>query len=198
MHNRAGYLVVPLTLALSTCVLGQQRNDTQYTYEPRSAPGDGQKFLAQMAGDWEVAKTFYPRSGKPDVAKGECRQTMINGGKFLKSEFTFHADAGDTTGLGLIGYETETGKFTSVWMDSRQTRMSIRQSKERFNGKEILLFSKSLEDSNGSSRLSRTVTQLEDGGSKIVHRQYTSGSDGKERLVMELVMTRKSAVKEKD
>lgn len=192
MKNRSALLIAFVSLTTAAGVLGQQRNDPQSSYEPRSAPGDGQKFLAQMAGDWVVTKTFYPRTGKPDVAKGECKQTMINGGRFLKSEFTFHADAGDTTGLGLIGYESETGKFTSVWIDSRQTRMSIRQSKDRFNGKEILLFSKSLEEGNSSPRQSRTITQIEDPGNKIVHRQYTAAADGKERLVMELVMTRKS------
>jgi len=33
------------------------------------------------------------------------------------------------------------------------------------------------------------VTRLEDGGKKIVHRQYSPTPDGKERLVMELILT---------
>src|SRR4051794_35028700 len=108
----------------------QQRppKDPQSTFEPRSAPGQGQKYLQRFVGAWTVTKTFYPRSGEPSVAKGDCTQTMINDGKFLKSEFTFHSESGDTTGLGLIGFEPETGKFTSVWLDSRQTRMSLRQA----------------------------------------------------------------------
>jgi hypothetical protein len=36
------------------------------------------------------------------------------------------------------------------------------------------------------------VTRLEDDGRKIVHRQYALSPDGKERLMMELVMTRKA------
>jgi hypothetical protein len=35
------------------------------------------------------------------------------------------------------------------------------------------------------------VTRLEDAGRRIVHRQYTASSDGSERLVMELILTRK-------
>jgi hypothetical protein len=88
----------------------------------------------------------------------------------------------------LIGFEPESGRFTSVWMDSRQTRMSLRQSKEPFNGSEIVLFSKSLDEDGRPARQSRTITHLEDGGKKIVHRQFSAGSEGKERLVMELVM----------
>jgi hypothetical protein len=37
----------------------------------------------------------------------------------------------------------------------------------------------------------RTVTRLEDDGRRIVHRQYTAGEGGRERLVMELILTKK-------
>ena len=186
---RFGSLLAVVLLLSAVTAIAQEKKDAQSSYEPRSGPGAGQKFLAHFVGQWEVTKTFYPRSGQPSIAKGECRQTMINDGRFLKSEFVFHSDSGDTTGLGLIGFEPESGRFTSVWTDSRQTRMSLRQSKESFNGKEIILFSKSLDEEGRPARQSRTVTHLEDGGKKIVHRQFSTGSDGKERLVMELVMT---------
>jgi hypothetical protein len=185
-------LIPKFSVVLLLCapiVVGQEKKDAQSSYEPRSAPGDGQKFLTRFVGEWDVVKTFYPRSGQPSVARGECRQTMINDGRFLKSEFVFHSESGDTTGLGLIGFEPDSGRFTSVWIDSRQTRMSLRQSKDRFDGREIVLYSKSLDDEGKPARQSRTVTQLEDDGKKIVHRQFTAGGDGKERLVMELVMS---------
>ncbi len=169
----------------------QEKKDPQSAYEPRSGPGAGQKFLEKFAGDWNVDKTFYPRSGEPVRIKGECRQTMINGGRFLRSEFTFGQGESRTTGLGLIGFQVESGKFTSVWTDSRSTRMSLRQSPDKFDGEEIVLVSRSL-DEGGERRRSRTVTRLEDGGRKIVHRQYALGADGKERLMMELLLTRKA------
>src|SRR5215468_10476424 len=66
-----------------------EKKDPQSTYEPRSKPGAGQKFLEKFVGDWDVVKTFYPRTGDPVRGKGECKQTMIHGGRFLRSEFTF-------------------------------------------------------------------------------------------------------------
>jgi hypothetical protein len=166
------------------------RPDPQSAIEPRSGPGAGQKFLARLVGDWEVAKTFYPRSGEPAKSPGTCRQTMIHDGRFLQSEFVFTGDA-KTTGLGLIGFDPAAGVFTSVWTDSRQTRMSFRQGREKFDGKRIVLFSDSLGSDPGGRR-SRTVTELSDDGNKIVHRQFNLAGDGPERLVMELVMTRKA------
>jgi hypothetical protein len=172
---------------------GQEKKDPQSAVEPRSAPGAGQKFLERFVGDWEVTKTFHPRAGDPVTARGTCRQTMTHGGRFLQSEFTFDGPAGKTTGTGTIGFEPDTGLFNSVWVDSRSTRMSLRRSKDKFDGTEIVLYSRSLDDTEG--RQSRTVTRLEEGGKKIVHRQYSPTPDGKERLVMELVMTPAPPVK---
>jgi Protein of unknown function (DUF1579) len=193
---------VILIVAAMTCLvsLGQSqppaaREDRQSSYEPRSGPGAGQKFLEVFVGAWDVTKTFYPRSGgQPVRAQGQCRQTMIHDGRFLQSEFLFDAAGRKTTGLGLTGFEPASGRFTSVWTDSRQTRMSIRQSREPFNGKEIVLFSRSLDEAGTSPgpAPSRTVTRLEDGGKTIVHRQFTAGPDGQERVIMELIMIRAS------
>jgi hypothetical protein len=166
--------------------------DPQSSFEPRSKPGAGQKFLEKFVGDWDVDKAFFPRSGQPFRVKGECRQEMTHDGRFLRSEFTFGSGAARTTGTGTIGFEADSGKFTSVWVDSRATRMSFRQSPEKFNGEEIVLLGKSLGEGS-ETRKSRTVTRLEDEGRKIVHRQHSIDAEGKERLVMELVMTRKAA-----
>ena len=169
-----------------------KRKDAQSAYEPRSKGGAGQKYLETFVGDWEVEKVFHPRTGDPAKTKGVCRQTMIHDGRFLQSEFVFEQEEKNTTGLGLVGFDPESGQFTTVWSDSRSTRMSLRQSQEPFNGKEIVLHSRSIEKDARGSRTSRTVTRIEANGDRIIHRQYTVGADGQERLIMELNMTRKS------
>jgi hypothetical protein len=168
------------------------QKDPQSTYEPRSRPGVGQKFLEKFVGDWDVEKTFYPQSGDPVRQPGECKQSMMHDGRFLRSEFVFGQGDAKTTGLGLIGFEADTGTFTSVWTDSRSTRMSFRQSQDKFDGEQIVLHSRTLQEGGKEARHSRTVTRLEDGGRKIVHRQFNAGKDGKERLMMELVLTRRA------
>lgn len=174
-------------------LLPQPPKDPQATIEPRAAPGAGQELMKRMVGDWEVTKVFYPRSGDPTRQSGACHQTMIHEGRFLQSDFTFKgADGIVTTGMGLLGFESRTGQFTSIWTDSRSTRISFRQSQDRFDGKEIVLFSKNLGDSKDERR-SRTVSRLEDGGNKLTHRQFGIAANGEERLVMELLMTRKEA-----
>lgn len=166
--------------------------DAQATFEPRSGAGVGQKFLERFVGDWEVRKTFFPRAGASVQTSGACRQTMIHDGRFLQSDFTFQQPgATRSTGMGIIGFEAETGLFTSFWTDSRRTKMSLRQSREPFDGKQIVLFSRSLDAQEKEARATRTVSRLEEGDQKLIHRQYTVGPNGDERLMMELVMTRK-------
>lgn len=167
--------------------------DPQSAYEPRSKPGEGQQFLQAFVGEWDVAKTFHPRAGDPVRQQGECRQTMIHGGRFLQSEFTFRRGDEKTTGTGLIGFDPASGLFTSVWIDSRSTRMSFRQAQEKFDGKQIVLHGRSLGEDGKKGRVSRTVTRQEEDGRRIVHRQYTTDEGGKERLVMELILTKKDS-----
>ncbi len=95
---------------------------------------------------------------------------MIHDGRFLQSEFVFEQAGRKSSGLGLTGFDPQTGRFTTVWTDSRQTRMSFRQSRDAFDGKQIVLFSRSLDDSaapkgqgNGPPP-SRTVSRIEDSG----------------------------------
>lgn len=196
MLAKTRFLAFPLLAILCSgvAVPSQERKDPQSAFEPRSKPGEGQKFLEKFVGEWEVVKTFHPRAGEPATTKGACSQKMAHGGRFLVSEFTFGDGDGDarTTGTGTIGFETDTGLFTSSWIDSRATRMSFRQGAEKFNGTEIVLHGKTLSEPAKDARKSRTVTRLEDEGRKIVHRQYGGGADGMERLVMELVMTKKA------
>jgi hypothetical protein len=176
----------------------QDKKDPQSKFEPRSNPGAGQKLLAKFVGDWDVVKVFHPRSGEPVQTKGTCRQTMIHDGRFLQSDFTFGTGASKTSGMGIIGFEAETGKFTSIWTDSRSTRVSLRHSEDKFNGEEIVLYSRTLGASGKEARRSRTLTRLEEDGRKLVHRQWNIDTDGNARLIMELLLTRKDAPRPSD
>jgi Protein of unknown function (DUF1579) len=187
-------IVVRLVAPVDAADAPQPKRDPQSSYEPRSQGGAGQRFLEKFAGEWELVKTFYPQSGDPVKVTGACHQTMIHEGRFLKSEFEFHDGDKTSTGLGIVGFEPDSGRFTSVWTDSRSTRTSIRQSDEPFDGTQIVLQSRTLSPNSAKIRRSRTVTRLEEDGRRIVHRQYTAGQDEKERLVMEMLMTQRPSV----
>lgn len=176
------------TLFLATTAIAQQ---THNQYEPPNAPGSGQKLLAQFAGDWDVTKTFFPTSGKPIVTKGTCKQYMIQDGKFLESDFIFlSADGRRGTGTGISGFDSRTNRFTTVWFDSRQTAMSIRQSDGTFDGTNIVLWDTSL-DTEHPGRKTVARAHLEDNGHVLIHRHFLVDDKGNERMMIELRLTRK-------
>ena len=167
--------------------------DFQARYEPPSGPGAGQAYLKTYEGEWAVERNFYPPRGGPvSRATGECTQKMIQDGRFLQSDFTFHQDGKTTTGTGISGFDPQTGLFTTFWFDSRSTRVSIRQSRDPFDGKQVVLYSVSLGGSHGEEHSSRTVSHLEEGGKKLIHQQFNTDAAGKEHVLMELIMARKS------
>ena len=172
----------------ATVAVAQQ---THKEYEPPSAAGAGQKLLAQFAGDWDVVKTFFPINGKPAVTKGTCKQYMIQDGKFLQSDFTFVSpDGTKSTGTGISGFDSKTNRFTTVWYDSRQTTMSIRQSDGTFDGKNIVLWVTPV-DSDHPGRKTVARAHLEDDGRVLLHRHFIIDDKGDERMMIELRMTRK-------
>ena len=174
---------------------GAPGKDVQQRYEPPSGPGAGQAFLKTFEGEWTVERNFYPPSGgAPSKATGEATQKMVQDGRFLESDFTFHTPDGKTTsGVGISGFDPQTGLFTTFWYDSRSTRFSVRQSREPFDGKQIVLYSVSLGGSHGQEHTSRTVSYLEDGGKRLIHRQYNADASGQEHVLMELILTKKSS-----
>jgi hypothetical protein len=186
-HLRAMRKLIIAILLIAAAAVAQQ---TQNQYEPANVPGAGQKLLAQFAGDWAVVKTFFPKNGNPIVTKGTCKQYMTQGGKFLQSDFTFfNSDGTKSTGTGISGFDSKTNRFTTVWFDSRQTTMSIRQSDGTFDGKNIVLWATALDpDDPGRKTVSRT--HLEEDGRVLVHRHFLIDDKGQERMMIELRLTR--------
>ncbi|HEX4438810.1 MAG TPA: DUF1579 family protein [Thermoanaerobaculia bacterium] len=168
------------------------RKDPQAQFEPPIGPGAGQAFLKTFEGEWSVERNFYPPGGgAPRKASGEASQKMVQDGRFLESNFTFHQDGKDSTGTGISGFDPKSGLFTTFWYDSRSTDFSVRQSRDPFDGMQIVLYSVSLKGSHGEGHESRTVSFLEDNGKRLIHRQYNMGPDGKEHVLMELILTKK-------
>ena len=177
------------TLLIASAAVAQQN---QNQYEPANAPGAGQKLLAQFAGDWEVVKTFFSRDGKQIVTKGSCKQYMVQDGKFLQSDFTFiNPDGTKSTGTGISGFDSKTNRFTTVWFDSRQTTMSIRQSDGTFDGKNIVLWATPL-DPDHPGRKTVVRAHLEEDGHLLLYRHFLIDDKGGERVIFEMRMTRHS------
>jgi hypothetical protein len=181
---------ISATLIIALAADAQQ---THNQYGPPNVPGAGQKLLAQFVGDWDLVKTFLPMNGKPIVTKCTCKQSMIQDGKFLQSDFTFfNSDGTKSTGTGVSGFDPKMNRFTTVWYDSRQTTMSIRQSDGTFDGQNIVLWTTPL-DSEHLGRKTVARAHLEQDGRLLLHRHFVIDDKGEERMMIEFRMTRNSS-----
>lgn len=164
----------------------QSRNQ----YEPSSPAGAGQKLLQQFVGDWTFVDTFYGANGHTRVTNGTCKQTMIEGGKFLESDFTFMpANRPQYTGMGISGFDPATNKFTTLWIDATRPVMSIRQSDGTFDDKNIVLISTSLDpDAVGRKTIARAHL---DAQGRLVYDHMLVNPDGSEQKMFEILFTRK-------
>jgi hypothetical protein len=116
---------------------------------------------------------------------------MIEDGKFLQSDFTFFsADGTKSTRTGISGFDSETNRFTTVWYDSRQTTMSIRQSDGTFDSENIVLWATPL-DPDRPGRKTVAPAHLEEDGHLLLHRHFMIDDKGEERMMIELRLTRK-------
>jgi hypothetical protein len=70
--------------------------------------------------------------------------------------------------------------------------LSIRRSRDAFDGQQIVLYSGSLEPEGNDACRSKTVSRVEDDGRMLIDRQFGLGPNGEERLMTELVMTRRA------
>jgi uncharacterized protein DUF1579 len=124
-------------------------------------------------------------------------QTVDDPGRQVsQSDFTFfNPDGTKSTGTGISGFDSKTNRFTTVWFDSRQTTMSIRQSDGTFDGKNIVLWTTPLDTEHPGRKTVARAHLEEDGrllhGRLLLHRHFLIDDKGEERMIIELRMTRR-------
>ncbi len=95
-----------------------------------SQPTAQHQILRDMAGEYEMtAKFWMDPAGEPEVSKGTCTAEMTLGGRFLVCEidmtFGFAGESMPLQGMGVIGFNRQTGEYQSVWMDTMSTAQTV-------------------------------------------------------------------------
>lgn len=95
-----------------------------------ATPGEVHEALAKLAGKWTyVAKNRMMPEAPEQESKGISENKLIIGGRFLqqtiKGEFEMNGQAMPFEGLGLMGFDKQSGQYQAVWMDNMSTAMMI-------------------------------------------------------------------------
>lgn len=99
-----------------------QDPDMMAKYMEAGKPGVAHEFLALFEGEFDAVNRMWMNpDGPPMESKASCTNTVIMGGRFLKSEYRGDMMGFAFDGMALMGYDNNKGLFTNIWIDSMST-----------------------------------------------------------------------------
>jgi hypothetical protein len=159
-------------------------------YQKAAAPGAPQKLLESMAGSWTTKNKGWMEPDKPPMeTKGSSEQKMIFGGRYLQQDYSGDMMGMPFNGMGLMGYDNQTRKYVTAWIDSMSTGIFLFKGTVGRDGKTITQTCRFLDPVQGSMQY-RFVTKIVDNNT-FMAEMHSIGKKGKEMKMMEMTYTRK-------
>lgn len=184
---------VGLMMAASFAIADEQKMDMQAMmekFEKQGTPGEPHKRLESMEGSWNTKTKSWMEPNKPPMeTAGTCEQKMILGGRFLKQKCSGDMMGKTFEGVGLTGYDNQTKKYTSTWMDSMSTTLHVMEGASG-DDNTITQEGQYTCPIRGEMKL-RSVTKMVDQNTNIFE-MYGTDKSGQEMKMMEITYTRKS------
>jgi hypothetical protein len=155
-----------------------------------ASPGEPQKKLSRLAGDWAFTNTMWMPGQPPMESKGTMHGVVLMGGRYVE-----HTWKGDMMGMpfegrGTDGYDNVGKQYVSSWVDNMGTGImySIGSCDDAVK---VCTYTADMWDPmSGKKTTSRSViTWLDDNTFK--NEMFSPGPDGKEAKMMEIVAKRK-------
>ena len=164
--------------------------ETMEAYQKLAIPGEPHKMMARWEGSWDIRMKSWMEPDQPPVeSKGTAEYRTILGGRFLQEEIQSEMMGSPYNGRGFMGYDNNTGKYTTVWIDDMSTSIMVFEGTASPDGKTITQTSHYDDPIQGPMDF-RTVTTIMDDDTQGFE-MYTTGKTGKEEKMMEIVYTRK-------
>ena len=156
-----------------------------------ATPGEQQKKLGRLAGDWTFTNTMWMDPSQPPVkSSGTMHGVVLMGGRYVE-----HTWKGDMMGMpfegrGTEGYDNVGKQYVTSWVDNMGTGI-VYSTGTCDAGVKVCNYSGDMWDPvSGKKMTSRSViTWLDDNSFK--NEMFAPGPDGKEAKMMEIVAKRK-------
>jgi hypothetical protein len=157
-----------------------------------SAPGENQKLLGEMAGQWECVTKFRMTADAPwTESKGSSFGQMWYDGRYLHETFKGEMMGQEFKGLGITGYNNVTKKFEASWIDSMSTGMIYMTGSYDAKAKTFTMSGQCADPMDGKVKTMREVIKINSADNHVAEF-FGPGADGKEFKSMEISYVRKS------
>ena len=165
-------------------------------YKKAGTPGEPHKALAKLEGSWTTRSRGWMEPGKPPVeSTGTCEQKLILDGHYLQQVYTGDMMGQPFTGINLLGYDNQSGKYESVWLDTMSTGIFYFVGSASADGRTITQEC-SYDDPIKGPSVWRSVTRIKDDNT-LEFEMFIAPKGGKEEKMMEMTVNRKEAVARK-
>jgi hypothetical protein len=158
-------------------------------YMGLGTPGAPHKMLESLAGTWTAKSRMGMETENPMEDAGVSEQKVILGGRFLLQEYTGRMMGAPFTGIGYTGYDNQTRKYVSTWIDSTSTAILCFEGTASPDGKTVTQECTHDDPVRGPMKW-RSVTRIMD-ANKNTFEMYGIYPGDKQEKMFEITYTRK-------
>lgn len=153
------------------------------------APTETHERMAKRAGEYETVSKLTLPDGKVMESKGTAKVTAMLGGRFLQEESTGTVLGMPVSGLKIVGYNADAGRFEAVWMYTGSTAMMSMAGKMNEEAKTVE-FAATVPGPK-DTKMNFTITYKFPDADRFVVELTSRPDNGSKGATMETTYTRK-------
>lgn len=189
--------MIKLTVAVLTfaavCLAAPARaqsDDDMKAMMAYATPGDIHKMMAKSVGSWtaDISMWMQPNT-QPMNSKGEMKNEMILGGRYLKGTNTGNFMGQPFEGISVTGYDNAKKIFVNNWIDNMGTGMMNLTGTWDAATKSITFTGTMVDPASGKDVPIREVLKFTDDTHQVMEMYASMG--GAEFKTMEIKFTKK-------
>lgn len=155
-----------------------------------ATPGPEHTLISKMAGTWSIEGRWRMTPVEPwQTSQSKCENTMILGGRFLKTEVSGQMWGMPFNGFGIMGFDKDLKSFFSTWCDNFGTMMLVSKGSGDLEKSTIDLISEYKDPMSGQNTKMRSVYHVKS-ENEVVLSMYGYNPEGEEWLTMVLTYTK--------
>lgn len=186
MFRRTRSIAFVAAFAAATALLFAYGPRAQEQGEMPSLATAEHRWLAEEAGVWKATCTWHGPGGKVDF-EGEETVTVDCGGLWVFTRFTADFAGMPFQGRSVIGFDPESKKVHSAWVDAMNTR--IMRLEGSIEGESVVLMTEGTDPMTGETFPEKHVQTRK--GKDERHLKMIALRDGEEHVLMEIAYARK-------
>jgi hypothetical protein len=154
-------------------------------------PGDAHKNLEPMVGTFDAkVKMWMDPSKPPEETVGKAENRWVLGNRYVQESFEGTAMGQPFSGMGFMGYDNITKKYTGTWVDSMSTATMNSTGKADATGKVLTLTAMMNDPVTGKlCKITEKVTVADNDHHML--EMWGPDPSGKNYKMMEINYTRK-------